>query len=126
MLLHEIRSLRLKQPDFLLSTGTTKDQAAHVDVDLTTAILRDANAQIGNLFLPRSVRAGFANLLAIMSSTSSPTTSWKRDVYLYLFIYYLYFFMQTLIIKVTLITNMYVDISYMQNHGLDSILCKPL
>lgn len=51
MLLHEIKSLRLKQPDFLLSTVTTKDQVARVDVNLTTQIPRDVSAQIGNLFL---------------------------------------------------------------------------
>lgn len=79
VLLHVVRSLRLKQPDFLLSTGTTKNRVVRVDVNFTTAILRDATAQIGNLLLPHSVRAGFAHL-AITPSTSSSTTSWKENV----------------------------------------------
>lgn len=51
MLLCVIRYLRLKQPDFLLSFGTTKkNQVVPADVNFMTAMQSNLSVQIGNLF----------------------------------------------------------------------------
>lgn len=129
--LHMIRYLRLKQTDIMLSIGTTKNQVAHVDVNFTTPIPRDANAQIGNLFLPHSVRAGFANILAIMPSTRSLTTSWKQNVctictYICTDPHHQGGMNNPVCWTKWPHTNTYVDISWTQKHSLDFVLYSPL